>query len=99
MLVPVAGWVLVRAGIAPPIRELARGVTGLAAAGFVCWLVEAGLDRSGLLGSPGSLAGATAEGAVLLLCYAGITLAINRSAVRELRLLWSPGHRTVGGAR
>ena len=99
LLVPVAGWVLVRAGIAPPIRELARGVAGLAAAGFVCWVVETGLDRSGLLGSPRSLAGATVEGAVLLLCYAGITLAINRSAVRELRRLWSPGHWTVGGAR
>jgi O-antigen/teichoic acid export membrane protein len=79
LLVPLTWWVLVRHGLAFPLRELARTVAGLLAACVSCVVITR------LLPDTGGIAGALLCSLVLLGVYAAVVLPLNREAVRELR--------------
>ncbi len=78
LLVPVTWWVLVRHGLAFPLRSLGRVAIGLIAAGVGCVFMARLLPSGGV-------ASAVFGGLVLLGLYAAIVLPLNRDAVRELR--------------
>lgn len=79
LLVPVTWWVLVRHGVAFPLRELGRTLAGMVTAGVGCVLVTR------LLPSTDGVAGALLAALVLIGVYAAVVLPLNREAVRELR--------------
>jgi O-antigen/teichoic acid export membrane protein len=102
LLIPCAWWAMARIGVAPPRGELARTAVRTLLAGAACAVPTLLLDRAGFFGSPGSGAGAVAEGTVLVLGYLAATLLAHRGAIAELRALrpgHSPNHEVAGGHR
>ncbi|MEC3977322.1 oligosaccharide flippase family protein [Amycolatopsis sp. H20-H5] len=87
VLVPVTWWALARLTVAPALKELAGVAVKVLAAAAAGAVPAVALDRAGVFGATGSLPGALAEVAVLVLGYAGATLLAQRGALGELKTL------------
>ncbi|MDT8910143.1 oligosaccharide flippase family protein [Amycolatopsis sp. PS_44_ISF1] len=85
LVVPLAWFALRRHGVAPPPAELAGMTLRVLAAGVAAAVPVSVLDHAGVFGAADSPAGAVAEGLLLVLGYAGATLALQRGELAALR--------------
>lgn len=78
--------VMRRAGVAPGMVAIGRGVLGLAIPVIGCLAADAGLRAAGL-GQTVTWAGTVVEAVVLVVVFCVLTWAANRAVVRDLRAL------------